>query len=91
VDLIRSPWGFKGVLVKFKLQVGMGDDELIAVATRSREQSKADIIVANCLEWSTERAFIIDEPNVAQRVHRRSLPNVLRLAVQVSYKRRMTT
>ena len=59
IDKIRSPWGFKGKLVKFKLQVGIDDDKLIHIAGRSMKNSQADIAVANCLEWSKERAFII--------------------------------
>lgn len=61
VDKIRNPWGFKGTLVKFKLQVDMPDDELIAVARKSRVTSDADIIVANCLEWARDRAYIITD------------------------------
>src|SRR5262245_19851849 len=34
VDLLRSRWGFSGVLVKFKLEVGLNDEELVAVAER---------------------------------------------------------
>ena len=61
VDKIRNPWGFKGTLVKFKLQVDMTDDELLAIARQSRVASDADIIVANCLEWSRERAYIVTD------------------------------
>ena len=50
VDLIRNPWGFTGTLVKFKLQVGLTDDELLAIARKSMADSHADFIVANCLE-----------------------------------------
>jgi phosphopantothenate-cysteine ligase/phosphopantothenoylcysteine decarboxylase/phosphopantothenate--cysteine ligase len=64
IDKIRFPWGFKGKLVKFKLQVGITDDELIKIATKSMNDSKADHIVANCLEWAKERAYIISaNPN----------------------------
>ena len=59
IDLIREDWGFKGYLVKFKLQVGISDYELLEIAQRSRLHSKADMIVANCLEWAKERAYII--------------------------------
>lgn len=59
VDDIRSLWGFKGQLVKFKLQVGLSDEELLQIARKSRVDSNADIIVANCLEWAKERAYII--------------------------------
>ena len=30
VDRIRDPWGFRGTLVKFKLEVGLGEPELLA-------------------------------------------------------------
>jgi len=60
IDKIRNPWGFKGKLIKFKLQVGITDQELIDIAYKSMLASKADFIVANCLEWSQERAFILN-------------------------------
>ncbi len=59
VDQIRDPWGFNGTLVKFKLQVGMPDKELVDVATRSMQHSHADLIVANTLEGMNQKAFII--------------------------------
>jgi len=71
VDQIRG-WGFKGKLVKFKLQVDMSDYDLICIAKASREHSDADIIVANCLEWSRDRAFIITE-QVVEEVSREDL------------------
>ncbi|MGL4553352.1 MAG: phosphopantothenoylcysteine decarboxylase [Gemmataceae bacterium] len=58
VDLVREPWGFKGVLVKFKLEVGVSDDELLAVAERSRMHSRADLMVANTLEGASSVAFL---------------------------------
>ena len=36
IDRVRDPWGFAGVLVKFKLEVGLTDEELLRVAERSR-------------------------------------------------------
>lgn len=77
VDKIRTPWGFKGKLIKFKLQVGISDEELIAIARRSRRDSEADIIVANCLEWAKEYAYIIGADGAAERVTRNSLPLAL--------------
>jgi len=58
VDDIRD-WGFTGTLVKFKLQVGLTDDELLEIARKSRTHSNAEIIVANCLEWARDRAYIV--------------------------------
>lgn len=77
VDKIRKEWGFSGVLVKFKLQVDMGEKELIQISSRSREVSDADLIVANCLEWSSEYALIIDRDNIVERVSRINLPQEL--------------
>lgn len=59
VDLIRTEWKFEGFLAKFKLEVGISDDELIKIATKSMKSSDADIIIANCLEWAKERAYAI--------------------------------
>jgi phosphopantothenate---cysteine ligase (CTP) len=73
-------WGFKGTLVKFKLQVDITDKELIEIAHRSRKQSNADFIVANCLEWARERAYICGE-DTCESVKRNFLPNNLREAI----------
>ena len=50
VDLFRGEWAFQGVLVKFKLEVGLRKDELIAAGRQSREASGADYLVANTLD-----------------------------------------
>jgi phosphopantothenate---cysteine ligase (CTP) len=73
VDQIRPVWGFNGILVKFKLEVGISDEELIEIAKKSREASDADFIVANCLEWFGARAYIIGRDNVPHEVSRRKL------------------
>jgi len=49
VDLFRREWGHKGLLVKFKLEVGSDMDELLHVAEQSRISSGADYLVANTL------------------------------------------
>lgn len=76
VDQIRQPWGFRGLLVKFKLQVGISDEELLAIAAKSRIVSGADLIVANCLEWSGERAYLVSE-KLSYSVERQFLPAAL--------------
>lgn len=73
VDQIRRPWGFNGILVKFKLEVEISDEELIEIAKESREASDADYIVANCLEWFGQRAYIIGRDNIPHKVSRRKL------------------
>jgi phosphopantothenate-cysteine ligase/phosphopantothenoylcysteine decarboxylase/phosphopantothenate--cysteine ligase len=70
VDRIRKDWGFKGFLVKFKLQVGVTDDELLDIARKSRATSDADLIVANCLEWAKEYAYVVGRDDVAEKVTR---------------------
>ena len=50
VDMFRRQWGYQGLLVKFKLEVGLRKDELIAAGKKSREASGADYVVANTLE-----------------------------------------
>ena len=77
VDKIRSEWGFKGKLVKFKLQVGISETELLKIAMKSREDSDADFIVANCLEWASQYALIVDRDNIVERVTRQALPEAI--------------
>ena len=45
-----GPRGFGGILVKFKLEVGISEEELREVAERARLHSRADLLVANTLE-----------------------------------------
>jgi phosphopantothenate---cysteine ligase (CTP) len=77
VDRFRSEWGFQGILVKFKLEVGLMEAQLLAVAEESRTQSQADWMVANTLEGIHELAFVgpvagkyekVDRPNLAMRL-----------------------
>ena len=75
IDEIRS-WGFRGILVKFKLQVDMTDNQLLKIASASRKHSEATLLVANCLEWAKERAYIVSSDD-AQSVKRSDLPALL--------------
>jgi phosphopantothenate-cysteine ligase/phosphopantothenoylcysteine decarboxylase/phosphopantothenate--cysteine ligase len=77
VDRIRRPWGFAGTLVKFKLEVGLTDQELLAVAEGSRIQSNADLMVANTLEGRSEFAFVGPVGGKYERVDRADLPRRL--------------
>lgn len=81
IDLIRSPWGFKGYLVKFKLQVGISDKELLKIAEKSRKTSRADMIVANCLEWFMDRAYVITEDAI-QPVPRKEIARKINEGIQ---------
>ncbi len=61
VDKIRTEWGYRGLLVKFKLEVGLNEDDLLASAEKSRQQSSADWMVANTLEGAKEWALLGNE------------------------------
>lgn len=76
VDLIRPVWGFTGVLVKFKLEVGLDDKQLLEVAERSRAHSNANLMVANTLEGSSHYAFLGNQSGY-ERISRRDLPRAL--------------
>lgn len=77
IDLIRTEWGFKGILVKFKLESQKSDKQLIDIAIKSMKQSDADFIVANCLEWYSQRAFIISKDESVVPVVRDNLNSTL--------------
>lgn len=77
VDQVRSAWGFTGLLVKFKLEVGISDVNLLDIAERSRQQSGADLMVANTLEGSAHFAYLGPIAAQYERVDRRELPERL--------------
>ncbi|MCU0704137.1 MAG: bifunctional phosphopantothenoylcysteine decarboxylase/phosphopantothenate synthase [Fimbriiglobus sp.] len=58
VDKVRTDWGFRGVLVKFKLEVGVSEEELREIAERSRLHSAADLMSANTLDGAAEWALV---------------------------------
>jgi phosphopantothenoylcysteine synthetase/decarboxylase len=82
VDAVRGEWGFRGVLVKFKLEVGLTDEHLLQVAERSRTQSAADLMVANTLEGASAYAFLGPHDGEYRRVSRRELAARLLDAVE---------
>jgi len=74
VDLARRDWGFRGTLVKFKLEVGVDDGRLLDIAERSRLHSSADLMVANTLDGSGQYAFLGPLAGAYRRVTRDELP-----------------
>jgi phosphopantothenoylcysteine synthetase/decarboxylase len=77
IDCLRRDWGFRGLLVKFKLEVGIGDERLLEIAERSRRQSSADLMVANTLEGAAAWAYLGPLDGSYQRVSRQELPDRL--------------
>src|SRR5262245_4399096 len=89
VDRIRHPWGFNGILVKFKLEVGISEQELVEVAEASRKQSSADLMVANTLDGAAHWAYIGPIRDQYDRVPRRELPDRLVLVIEDLYQERV--
>jgi phosphopantothenoylcysteine synthetase/decarboxylase len=56
VDMFRTRWRFTGLLVKFKLEVGITRERLLEIGNASRKASGADYLVANTLD-------MVDGPN----------------------------
>jgi phosphopantothenoylcysteine synthetase/decarboxylase len=88
VDRIRREWGFRSVLVKFKLEVGLADEALLKVAENSRVQSDADLMVANTLEGASSYAFLGPLQGRYQRVERADLAGRLLEAIEASHAAR---
>ena len=82
IDRIRRDWGFAGVLVKFKLEVNRTDADLLQRAERSRQESAADLMVANTLEDASRHAFLGPVAGQYQQVTRAELPRRLLDAVE---------
>lgn len=87
VDRIRQPWGFGGTLVKFKLEVGISEETLLEVAEASRQQSSADLMVANTLDGAGHWAYIGPIGNRYERVPRRELPDRLIVAIEDRFQK----
>src|SRR5437588_375877 len=81
IDAIRREWGFAGVLVKFKLEVGVSEYDLLAIAEQSRRTSDADLMVANTLEGADAWAYVGPVNGSYERVARPELPAKLLEAV----------
>lgn len=82
IDLVRTEWGFKGVLVKFKLEVGIDEATLLEIAERSRQHSDANLMVANTLEGAATWAYLGPMAGKYERVSRRELASRLMQAVE---------
>lgn len=82
VDKIRPVWGFKGILVKFKLEVGLSEAELLEVAERARIHSGADLMAANTLEEMRDWAMIGAGATGYHKVQREQLADYLLNAIE---------
>jgi phosphopantothenoylcysteine synthetase/decarboxylase len=76
IDKIRTTWKFAGILVKFKLEVGLSDADLLQRAESARQHSAADWMVANTLEDADAWAFLGNAAGY-KKVTRAELPGAL--------------
>lgn len=90
VDMMRTGWGFRGILVKFKLEVSIDEPRLLDIAERSRQQSQADLMVANTLEGAADWAYLGPIGSTAdyRRIARDDLPRQLLDAVEHLHRER---
>ena len=86
VDRFRSPWGFEGILVKFKLEVGVTEEALLVAAEVSRNQSAADLIVANTLDGAKHWAYLGPFDESYERVARPDLAERIVIAIEELYQ-----
>ena len=88
INLVRTEWGFRGILVKFKLEVGVSDEYLLDIAERSRLQSGAELMVANTLDGASSWAFLGPIGGRYDRVDRADLARCLLDAAEHLHKER---
>jgi phosphopantothenoylcysteine synthetase/decarboxylase len=88
IDFVRREWRFPGILVKFKLEVGVDEKSLLETAERSRRESEADLMVANTLEGVNQWAMLGPLEGEYRRVSRHELAVRLLEAVEAFHKER---
>jgi phosphopantothenoylcysteine synthetase/decarboxylase len=87
IDCIRRDWGFGGLLVKFKLEAGLRDEQLLEIAERSRTHSAADLMVANTVEGAGSYAYLGPINGSYQRIGRTDLAPQLLTALEQLHRK----
>jgi phosphopantothenoylcysteine synthetase/decarboxylase len=82
VDRLRTDWGFRGILVKFKLEAGVSEELLLQRAEESRRRSSADLMVANLLESVTTTAWLGPFDGQYRKLPRHQLASALLDAIE---------
>lgn len=82
IDQFRTPWNFKGTLVKFKLESNIDEQKLLHLAEQSRVHSNANLMVANRIEDAAIKAWIGPINSKYQCVTRKDLPVILLDAIE---------
>jgi phosphopantothenoylcysteine synthetase/decarboxylase len=89
IERARQPWGFAGILVRFQMESGLGDTELIEAAEAARTRCGADLMVTTTLEAAAHTEFLGPLAGRYERVPRRELPDRLVLAVESLHQERV--
>ena len=89
IDRFRNPWGFDGVLVEFRQEVGVADTELVAAAEASRAKCGADLAVATTREGTNHYAYVGPVQERYDRIDRRELADRLAVLVEDTHKERL--
>jgi phosphopantothenoylcysteine synthetase/decarboxylase len=79
IDCFRADWAYRGLLIKFKLEVGVATEELVRIGQDSRRASGAEYLVANTLDMvggPEAGAFLLSDGG-REWVPRARLPNRL--------------
>ncbi len=90
IDRIRNPWGFDGVLVEFRQEIGVTDEELVEAAERGRVRCGADLAVATTKEGVNHYAYVGPVAERYDRIDRRELADRLAGQVEDTHKARLT-
>lgn len=78
IDKIKSDWKFDGLLISFKLKVGIDDAELCDIAQKAGEHTKSDVVIANCLETKDKYVWLqMVESNNSVRIDKSGLPDAI--------------
>jgi phosphopantothenate---cysteine ligase (CTP) len=90
IDLFRTEWKYAGLLVKFKLEVGLNESDLIRVGQQSRAASGADYLVANTLEMVPTGAILLGDQLVEPVARDRLAARLVRLVQEKNSATKVT-
>ena len=88
IDQFRTTWGFSGILVGFKLESGLSDQDLLAESEITRTRTSATLMVANHFQTAAKEAWVgPNQKGIYQKVDRTKLPVFLLDLITARLKR----
>jgi hypothetical protein len=88
IERVRSPWGFDGLLVEFRQESGLTDEQLVAAADAGRLKCGADLCVATTRDGAASYAYVGPVQDRYDRMDRRELADRLALLVEDAHRDR---